>query len=75
MRKFFWNLHFYNLLLKGVRYKEEEGGELKKFPLEEIEWEEYAKKFGKKYMDYRKWLIDYRKSTLDDYVEEEEKVA
>ena len=30
-------IHFYNLLLKGVRYKEEEG-ELKEFPLEEIEW-------------------------------------
>ena len=43
--------------------------------LEEIEWEEYAKKFAEKYGDYRKWLIDYRKSTLDDYVEEEEKVA
>ena len=64
-------IHFYNLILKGVRFKDEKEG----FPLEEIEWEEYAKKFGKKYMDYRKWLIDYRKSTLDDYVEEEEKVA
>ena len=64
-------IHFYNLLLKGVRFKDEKEG----FPLEEIEWEEYAKKFAEKYGDYRKWLIDYRKSTLDDYVEEEEKVA
>jgi len=64
-------IHFYNLILKGVRFKDEKEG----FPLEEIEWEEYAKKFAEKYGDYRKWLIDYRKSTLDDYVEEEEKVA
>ena len=76
-------IHFYNLLLKGIRYKEEEG-ELKKFPLEEIEWEEYANKFVKKYGEYRKWLIDYRKKSLDevnldDYLvkceDEEEKVA
>ena len=59
-------IHFYNLLLKGVRYKDEEEGELKEFPLKEIEWEEYTKKFIKKYGEYRKWLIDYRKSSLDE---------
>ena len=64
-------IHFYNLILKGVRFKDEKEG----FPLEEIEWKEYAKKFIEKYTDYQKWLVEYRKKTLDDYVEEEEKVA
>ena len=56
-------VYYFNYLIKGLRMKDD-GGEI---PFDEIDIDEYGMRFLEKYKEYREWLVEYRKSSLDDY--------
>ena len=57
---------FFNFLVTKILNVEE---------LKPVDTEEYITEYFKKYREYQKWLVEYRKSTLDDYIEDEEKTS
>jgi len=57
---------YYNFIVTNIVNVEE---------LKPVDEEKYIEEFFKKYKDYKNWLVEYRKSTLDDYIEDEEKTS